>query len=160
MAQYDLDKDGMLKKRDFKNLANMVISHYRMRYFILPLLSANRFPSIFCRTFESNKEVIGKYVLARVLGQGTFGVVRLGIHRETGARCAIKIVSKGNVNDMNRVDVEIRAMLVLQHPHVARLEVCCGFGTCISCISSIVSRTSWKARSTFSSSWSFAEAAI
>lgn len=31
MAQYDLDKDGMLKKRDFKNLANMVISHYRMR---------------------------------------------------------------------------------------------------------------------------------
>ena len=31
MQEYDLDKDGALKKNDFKNLANMVIAHYRLR---------------------------------------------------------------------------------------------------------------------------------
>lgn len=38
MALYDLDKDGVIKKSDFKNLANMVLSHYRLRFVSLPSL--------------------------------------------------------------------------------------------------------------------------
>lgn len=34
---------------------------------------------------------------------------------------AIKAMKKGDVSDMSRVDVEIKAMLMLHHPNIVRL---------------------------------------
>lgn len=43
---------------------------------------------------------IGNYVLARNLGEGTFGKVKLGIHSLTGEKVAVKVLEKSKICDV------------------------------------------------------------
>ncbi len=54
--------------------------------------------------------------LVRKLGKGAEGVVKLGINKQTGVKKAVKIIKKGNIASMSRVDREIEAMVMLDHP--------------------------------------------
>jgi serine/threonine protein kinase len=67
---------------------------------------------------------VGKYDLLRKLGSGSSGVVRLAIDRTspTKRKKAIKIIPKGNVSNMSRIDTEIKAMMMLEHPSIVKLE--------------------------------------
>jgi hypothetical protein len=57
------------------------------------------------------------------LGNGKFGLVRLGIHKATGRKVAIKIMSKKDMNnqDLELVKTEIEILKISQHPYIIRL---------------------------------------
>ncbi|KZV86894.1 Pkinase-domain-containing protein, partial [Exidia glandulosa HHB12029] len=62
--------------------------------------------------------VVGNYTLGKVIGEGTYGKVRLGTHRLTGSRVAIKQIPKALSAQLTR---EIHHHRRLHHPHVTQL---------------------------------------
>jgi hypothetical protein len=67
---------------------------------------------------------IGSVVLSRVLGEGTFGQVRLGNHKPTGEKVAAKVLVKGRIKtiaDVKRVSREIRILKRVSHTGVIQL---------------------------------------
>ncbi len=63
------------------------------------------------------------YEVKEKLGNGKFGLVRLGIHKSTGKKTAIKIMSKKDMNnqDLELLKTEIEILKISQHPHIIRL---------------------------------------
>jgi hypothetical protein len=63
------------------------------------------------------------YEVKEKLGNGKFGLVRLGVHRMTGRQVAIKIMSKKDMNnqDLELLKTEIEILKVCQHPNIIRL---------------------------------------
>ena len=63
------------------------------------------------------------YEIKEKLGNGKFGLVRLGIHKQTGRKVAIKIMNKIDMNnqDLELVKVEIEILKIGQHPNIIRL---------------------------------------
>jgi serine/threonine protein kinase len=64
-----------------------------------------------------------KYEVKEKLGNGKFGLVRLGIHKETGRKVAVKIMSKKQMTtqDLELVRTEIEILKICQHPSIIRL---------------------------------------
>ncbi|KAF8880543.1 hypothetical protein BD779DRAFT_1675886 [Infundibulicybe gibba] len=81
--------------------------------------------------------VVGNYTLGKVIGEGAYGKVRMGTHRLTSSRVAIKQIPKGLSASLTR---EIHHHRQLHHPHVTQMyeviatessiwivtELCCG----------------------------------
>lgn len=63
------------------------------------------------------------YEIKQKLGNGKFGLVKLGIHKKTGRKCAIKIINKANMNteDHGLLKTEIEILKVCQHPNCIKL---------------------------------------
>ena len=63
------------------------------------------------------------YEVRDVLGKGKFGLVRLGIHKESGRKVAIKIINKKLVSllDLEQVKTEVEILKIAQHPYIIRL---------------------------------------
>lgn len=64
------------------------------------------------------------YTLGRVLGQGAYAPVKVGVHRLTGARVAVKNFRRAEMAteaDRRAVEREIRILQAVRHPHVVRL---------------------------------------
>ncbi|KAK3309159.1 kinase-like domain-containing protein [Chaetomium strumarium] len=67
---------------------------------------------------------IGAYNIVKTLGEGSFGKVKLAVHRGTGQQVALKIISRKNLisRDMQgRVEREIEYLQLLRHPHIIKL---------------------------------------
>lgn len=67
---------------------------------------------------------IGHYILAKTIGEGTFGKVKLGTHILTGENVAVKILEKDrivDVADVERVAREIHILKLIRHPHIIQL---------------------------------------
>jgi len=67
---------------------------------------------------------LGHYVLGRIIGEGTFGKVRLGYHTLTGEKIAVKILEKDRITDVadvERVAREIHILKLIRHPHIIQL---------------------------------------
>lgn len=67
---------------------------------------------------------IGAYNVVKTLGEGSFGKVKLAVHRSTGQQVALKIISRKNLisRDMQgRVEREIEYLQLLRHPHIIKL---------------------------------------
>ncbi|KAF9509789.1 hypothetical protein BS47DRAFT_127031 [Hydnum rufescens UP504] len=62
--------------------------------------------------------VVGNYTLGKVIGEGTYGKVRMGTHRLTSTRVAIKQIPKEFSAQLTR---EIHHHRRLHHPHVTQL---------------------------------------
>ncbi|KAJ7472348.1 Pkinase-domain-containing protein [Mycena galericulata] len=81
--------------------------------------------------------VVGNYTLGKVIGEGAYGKVRMGTHRLTSVRVAIKQIPKAMSASLTR---EIHHHRQLHHPHVTQMyeviatessiwivtELCCG----------------------------------
>ncbi|KAL4063794.1 hypothetical protein V8B97DRAFT_671057 [Scleroderma yunnanense] len=81
--------------------------------------------------------IIGNYTLGKVIGEGAYGKVRIGTHRLTSTRVAIKQIPKAMSASLTR---EIHHHRQLHHPHVTQMyeviateshiwivtELCCG----------------------------------
>ncbi|KAI6004391.1 Pkinase-domain-containing protein [Pisolithus orientalis] len=81
--------------------------------------------------------IIGNYTLGKVIGEGAYGKVRIGTHRLTSNRVAIKQIPKAMSASLTR---EIHHHRQLHHPHVTQMyeviatesyiwivtELCCG----------------------------------
>ena len=57
------------------------------------------------------------------IGNGKFGLVKLGIHKETGEKVAIKILSKKDMSpkEMELAKTEIEILKICQHPNIVRV---------------------------------------
>eukprot|EP00639_Heterosigma_akashiwo_P004409 CAMPEP_0194569732 /NCGR_PEP_ID=MMETSP0292-20121207/7327_1 /TAXON_ID=39354 /ORGANISM="Heterosigma akashiwo, Strain CCMP2393" /LENGTH=342 /DNA_ID=CAMNT_0039420035 /DNA_START=199 /DNA_END=1224 /DNA_ORIENTATION=+ len=67
---------------------------------------------------------IGDYELVKPLGMGAFGKVKLGIHKKTGVKVAIKVMAKKRIKETKmseKVHREINCQKRLSHPHVVRM---------------------------------------
>jgi carbon catabolite-derepressing protein kinase len=67
---------------------------------------------------------VGQYNIIRTLGEGSFGKVKLAVHRGTGQQVALKIISRKKLisRDMvGRVEREIEYLQLLRHPHIIKL---------------------------------------
>ena len=67
---------------------------------------------------------IGQYAVKRTLGEGSFGKVKLAVHRVSGQEVALKIISRKKLisRDMaGRVEREIQYLQLLRHPHIIKL---------------------------------------
>jgi len=73
---------------------------------------------------KSRAKSIGQYVLAKTIGEGTFGKVKLGTHILTGEQVAVKVLEKErivDVADVERVAREIHILKLIRHPHIIQL---------------------------------------
>jgi len=72
---------------------------------------------------DNHKEVVGPYILAETVGQGTYGKVKLAHHKDTNAKVAVKILVKANMkpHEIERVHREIEIMRALNHDNIAKL---------------------------------------
>lgn len=75
--------------------------------------------SIFNFVYPNN--IVQKYKLKEVLGQGTFGVVRLCEKLETGEKFALKTILKSRVPDVDLLKSEIEILSEVDHPHIIKL---------------------------------------
>lgn len=69
---------------------------------------------------------IGAYNIVKTLGEGSFGKVKLAVHRSTGQQVALKIIARKKLisRDMQgRVEREIEYLQLLRHPHIIKLCV-------------------------------------
>lgn len=67
------------------------------------------------------------YKFGKVLGQGSFGKVRLAAHRLSGVRVAVKSYEKAklqNPSHWRRAQQEIALMERMNHPHIIRMLEC------------------------------------
>jgi len=103
MRQYDLSQCGRVAREDFMSLANMIEAEYES---LNTDLGARR---------------IGDYVLARILGSGSEGVVRLGVHRRLGTLHAVKIINKRG-QQQSRLNREVAANLKLKHKCIVEVQ--------------------------------------
>ncbi len=63
------------------------------------------------------------YDIKEKLGNGKFGLVRLGIHKVTGRKVAVKIMNKKDMTtqDLELVKTEIEILKICQQPNIIRL---------------------------------------
>lgn len=67
---------------------------------------------------------VGQYSVQKTLGEGSFGKVKLAVHRVSGQEVALKIISRKKLisRDMaGRVEREIQYLQLLRHPHIIKL---------------------------------------
>lgn len=67
---------------------------------------------------------LDQYQSVKILGEGSFGKVKLAIHQPSGRQVALKIISRRKLlsRDMvGRVEREIQYLQLLRHPHIIKL---------------------------------------
>ncbi|KAI9364379.1 kinase-like domain-containing protein, partial [Zopfochytrium polystomum] len=73
----------------------------------------------------ARKQVLGNYTLGKTIGQGAFSKVKLGIHKDTGQKVAIKIIDKqqmaAKAAKAKKAAEEREARKKLDHPNVINL---------------------------------------
>ena len=62
------------------------------------------------------------YDIKQKLGKGKFGLVKLGINKETKQKVAVKIMNKNNMDssDLELVRTEIEILKICQHPYIIK----------------------------------------
>jgi serine/threonine protein kinase len=67
---------------------------------------------------------LDQYQTVKILGEGSFGKVKLAIHQPSGRQVALKTISRRKLlsRDMvGRVEREIQYLQLLRHPHIIKL---------------------------------------
>ena len=71
-----------------------------------------------------NEEYIGDYLIKKTIGKGTFSKVKLGIHKLTKQKVAIKILDKSLINnneELERISREMEILTALDHPNIIKI---------------------------------------
>lgn len=72
--------------------------------------------------FYNTEDVSNNYEITDELGQGSFGVVLKGIHKQTKQERALKVIPRSKITrKIDRFINEVNALKVLDHPNVIRL---------------------------------------
>ena len=67
---------------------------------------------------------LSNYTFLKTIGKGTFGKVKLGIHKPTGEQVAIKILEKSkiqNKRDLERIEKEIKYLKLFNHLNIVKI---------------------------------------
>ncbi|KAL4916850.1 kinase-like domain-containing protein [Aspergillus aurantiobrunneus] len=81
-------------------------------------------PSKQSPTTMRDMQRLDQYQTLKVLGEGSFGKVKLALHQPSGRQVALKIISRRKLlsRDMiGRVEREIQYLQLLRHPHIIKL---------------------------------------
>ncbi|OAD05472.1 hypothetical protein MUCCIDRAFT_139510 [Mucor lusitanicus CBS 277.49] len=74
---------------------------------------------------DDGLSVIGEFIVSHTIGHGSTGQVKLGIHRETGIKVAIKIIPRKQLSTSLKitqaVERELAVLQLLNHPHLINL---------------------------------------
>jgi len=73
---------------------------------------------------ESSNSV-GSYRLGELLGEGYYGSVRMGFHKENQQNYAIKLLNKDNITlftQLQQIAIEVHVLKMYRHPNIVRLE--------------------------------------
>ncbi|KAJ3039777.1 MAP microtubule affinity-regulating kinase 1 [Rhizophlyctis rosea] len=73
---------------------------------------------------EERHRYVGNYEILKTIGEGSFAKVKLGVHRLTGEKVAIKVIDKDRLPDaysLRHVHREARIMRLLDHPNIVQL---------------------------------------
>lgn len=64
------------------------------------------------------------YDIREQLGSGNFAVVKLGVHKKTGEKVAIKVIEKSQCEDADNesIQTEVTVMKSIQHPNIVCLK--------------------------------------
>jgi len=106
-----------------------------VKYYSFSIIFKNKTRNYYCSNkstaklwIQKLKEAIGYqsffdyYDVLSDIGKGKFGIVKLGIHKKTGEKVAIKIISKNMaMKDKELVRTEINIMKLCRHPNIVRL---------------------------------------
>lgn len=79
---------------------------------------ANAYNELGRELSSSKVRVVGNYTLGKVIGEGAYGKVRMGTHRLTATRVAIKQIPKAMSASLTR---EIHHHRQLHHPHITQM---------------------------------------
>ena len=74
---------------------------------------------------EKKVDLLSDYNIRGIIGKGTFSVVKLGEHKKTKEKVAIKILQKNkilNKEDLLRIQREIEILKRLKHPNVIKIH--------------------------------------
>ena len=72
----------------------------------------------------SKQNSLKNYSFIKTIGEGTFGKVKLALHKITNEEVAIKILEKAKIKnnkDLERIDKEIKYMKMLNHPNIVKI---------------------------------------
>ena len=72
----------------------------------------------------SEQHPLVNYNFIKTIGEGTFGKVKLALHKPTKEQVAIKILEKAkikNKKDLERIEKEIKYMKKLNHPNIVKI---------------------------------------
>ena len=70
---------------------------------------------------QINELLISSYKIIGILGKGSFGIVKLGIHILTNEKVAIKIISKANEKHNILTETEISILKSINHQNIIKL---------------------------------------
>ena len=73
---------------------------------------------------KSEEMRIGDYIIQKTIGTGTFSTVKLGIHRITQKKVAIKILDKNKIesnDDLERIIREMQILTEMDNPNVIKV---------------------------------------
>ena len=77
------------------------------------------------RGFKKVDSIKDRYKIGRVLGEGSFGQVRIALHRQAEVKCAIKIIRKDKINDHEILKAlmndELKILENTAHPNIMRI---------------------------------------
>lgn len=112
------------------------IEHSEYKFISFSLIFSNQTRIYLCENEEEYKKWIFNikkatgymnlnetYTVKEKLGNGKFGIVRLGINKQTLHKVAIKIMQKKNMSkiDLELVKNEIEILKICQHPNIIKL---------------------------------------
>ena len=77
------------------------------------------------RGFKFVKNIKERYKIGRVLGEGSFGQVRIALHRQADIKCAIKIIRKDKINNheilKDLMKSELQILEDTSHPNIMKI---------------------------------------
>ena len=77
---------------------------------------------------STNMNILGDYIIKHTIGKGTFSKVKLGIHKTTHMKVAIKILEKCKIEekeDLERIIREMEIITTLNHKNVIKVIDMC-----------------------------------
>jgi calcium-dependent protein kinase len=77
------------------------------------------------RGFKEIQNIKDRYKIGKVLGEGSFGQVRIAMHRQAEVKCAIKIIRKDKISEHEILEQlmknELKILEETSHPNVMRI---------------------------------------
>lgn len=73
---------------------------------------------------EPKEILIGDYIIKKTIGTGTFSTVKLGVHRITQKKVAVKILDKNKIeskDDLERIIREMQILTEMDHQNVIKI---------------------------------------
>jgi len=69
-------------------------------------------------------EITSEYEISDTLGTGHFSKVKLGVHKQTGEKVAIKIIQKPTGSKIAMLKAEVDILTRCDHPNVVKMHAC------------------------------------